>query len=73
MVGKVPHSYLLYRFAKRQGDGRAFFGGSLLVCYAPEMESVTETRNKLMQRRHDVARRCMSNSGGHYPVSPDSR
>ncbi|XP_034255573.1 uncharacterized protein LOC117653789 isoform X2 [Thrips palmi] len=49
------------RFAKRQIDGRAFFGGSLHVCYAPEMESISETRNKLIQRRRDVAKRCISN------------
>lgn len=48
------------RFAKRQIDGRAFFGGSLHVCYAPEMESISETRNKLNQRRRDVAKRCVS-------------
>lgn len=48
------------RFAKRQIDGRAYFGGSLHVCYAPEMESISETRNKLIQRRRDVARRCVS-------------
>lgn len=48
------------RFAKRHIDGRAFFGGSLHVCYAPEMESISETRNKLLQRRRDVAKRCIS-------------
>jgi len=36
-------------------DGRAFYGGILHVCYAPEMESLAETRAKLIQRRKDVA------------------
>lgn len=36
-------------------DGRAFYGGILHVCYAPEMESLVETRAKLVQRRKDIA------------------
>jgi hypothetical protein len=36
-------------------DNRAFYGGILHVCYAPEMESLAETRAKLIQRRKDVA------------------
>jgi hypothetical protein len=38
-------------------DGRAFYGGILHVCYAPEMESLAETRAKLIQRRKDIATR----------------
>lgn len=49
------------RHAKRHIDGRAFFGGSLHVCYAPEMESISETRCKLIQRRHEVTRRSVAN------------
>ncbi|XP_067005519.2 RNA-binding protein 48 isoform X2 [Anabrus simplex] len=45
------------RFGKRHMDGKSFFGGTLHVCYAPEMESVEETRAKLIQRRKDVAKR----------------
>jgi hypothetical protein len=44
-----------YRYAKHHLDGRAFYGGILHVCYAPEMESLAETRAKLIQRRKDVA------------------
>ncbi|XP_023713599.1 uncharacterized protein LOC111867731 [Cryptotermes secundus] len=43
------------RYAKRNLDDRAFYGGILSVCYAPEMESVAETRAKLVQRRKDIA------------------
>ncbi|XP_071451255.1 uncharacterized protein [Hetaerina americana] len=43
------------RHAKRRLDGLSFYGGVLHVCYAPEMETVSETRAKLIQRRKDVA------------------
>ncbi|KAG8238056.1 hypothetical protein J437_LFUL018017, partial [Ladona fulva] len=43
------------RHAKRRLDGMSFYGGVLHVCYAPEMETVAETREKLIQRRKDVA------------------
>lgn len=43
------------RFAKRNLDGRAFFGGVLHVCYAPELETVEETKNKLVTRRKEVS------------------
>ncbi|XP_014292330.1 RNA-binding protein 48 [Halyomorpha halys] len=43
------------RFAKRNLDNRAFFGGILHVCYAPELESVEETKNKLITRRKEVS------------------
>lgn len=45
------------RVAKRFIDGKNFFGGSLHVFYAPELESVSETRLKLAQRRRDIATR----------------
>ncbi|XP_059173354.1 RNA-binding protein 48-like [Physella acuta] len=43
------------RFAKRKLDDYSFFGGSLHVCYAPEHESVNETREKLQDRRRVIA------------------
>ncbi|CAH1407193.1 unnamed protein product [Nezara viridula] len=43
------------RFAKRNLDSRAFFGGVLHVCYAPELETVEETKNKLVTRRKEVS------------------
>uniref|UniRef100_A0A8C5Q7L6 RNA-binding protein 48 n=1 Tax=Leptobrachium leishanense TaxID=445787 RepID=A0A8C5Q7L6_9ANUR len=44
------------RVAKRKMDERSFFGGLLHVCYAPEFETVQETREKLQDRRRFVAR-----------------
>ncbi|XP_043923609.1 RNA-binding protein 48 [Protopterus annectens] len=44
------------RVAKRKLDERSFFGGLLHVCYAPEFETVQETREKLIDRRRYIAR-----------------
>ncbi|KAM4705634.1 RNA-binding protein 48 [Rhinophrynus dorsalis] len=44
------------RVAKRKLDERSFFGGLLHICYAPEFETVEETRAKLQERRKFVAR-----------------
>ncbi|XP_078497627.1 RNA-binding protein 48-like [Lissotriton helveticus] len=44
------------RVAKRKLDERSFFGGVLHVCYAPEFETVQETREKLQDRRKYIAR-----------------
>ncbi|XP_012535627.1 uncharacterized protein LOC105836254 [Monomorium pharaonis] len=43
------------RIAKRSIDNKNFFGGILHVCYAPELETLEETRAKLIQRRKDIA------------------
>nr|CAH7745926.1 unnamed protein product [Callosobruchus chinensis] len=45
------------RIAKRLMDAQSFYGGILHVCYAPEHESVQETKAKLLQRKTDVLRR----------------
>lgn len=45
------------RIAKRKLDNRAFYGGILHVCYAPEQESVEDTKAKLLQRSKDVLSR----------------
>ncbi|XP_015123604.1 RNA-binding protein 48 [Diachasma alloeum] len=42
------------RIAKRLVDNKNFYGGVLHVCYAPELESLAETRRKLIQRQKDV-------------------
>jgi len=60
-------SVLTYRYGKHHLDGRAFYGGILHVCYAPEMESLAETRAKLIQRRKDVAIRTR----GEVPSVPE--
>eukprot|EP00112_Aurelia_sp_Birch-Aquarium-sp1_P020336 Seg5218.1 transcript_id=Seg5218.1/GoldUCD/mRNA.D3Y31 product="RNA-binding protein 48" protein_id=Seg5218.1/GoldUCD/D3Y31 len=46
------------RFAKKKLDMRSFYGGVLHVCYAPEYETVEDTREKLRERRQQVARKC---------------
>ncbi|KAK3587923.1 hypothetical protein CHS0354_014442 [Potamilus streckersoni] len=43
------------RYAKKKLDDWSFFGGVLHVCYAPEYESVQETREKLQDRRKVIA------------------
>ncbi|XP_007938006.1 RNA-binding protein 48 [Orycteropus afer afer] len=44
------------RTAKRKMDEQSFFGGLLHVCYAPEFETVEETRKKLQERKSYIAR-----------------
>ncbi|CAG2121884.1 unnamed protein product, partial [Medioppia subpectinata] len=41
--------------AKKSLDDRNFLGSILHVCYAPELESIDETRDKLEQRRRYVS------------------
>lgn len=53
-------SFIFCRFAKHMIDDKNFFGGSLHVCYAPELESLSETRQKLIQRKRDILRRINS-------------
>ena len=45
----------MFRFAKKKLDDHSFYGASLHVCYAPEHETVTETREKLQDRRKVIA------------------
>ncbi|XP_060064632.1 RNA-binding protein 48-like [Ylistrum balloti] len=49
------------RIARRKLDDWSFFGGILHVCYAPEYESVEETRFKLQDRRKAIAARIRKN------------
>lgn len=51
----------MHRIAKRFLDGKNFYGGLLHVFYVPELESITETRAKLFQRRKDVSMRIKRN------------
>ncbi|XP_034375478.2 RNA-binding protein 48 [Arvicanthis niloticus] len=44
------------RLAKKKMDEQSFFGGLLHVCYAPEFETVEETRKKLEERKAYIAR-----------------
>ena len=52
------------RVAKRKLDDRSFFGKSLHVSYAPEFESVEETREKLRERRDTIAKKLR----GYYVI-----
>ena len=45
------------RAAKRKLDNRSFFGKSLHVSYAPEFESVEETREKLQERKDTISKK----------------
>lgn len=42
--------------AKKSLDDQTFFGSVLHVCYAPELESIDETREKLDQRERYVSK-----------------
>lgn len=46
----------LFRIAKKKMDEQSFFGGLLHVCYAPEFETVEETRKKLEERKAYISR-----------------
>lgn len=43
------------RRAKKLLDARNFYGGILHISYAPERETIDELRQKLLQRRREVA------------------
>ncbi|OWF35364.1 uncharacterized protein LOC110443038 [Mizuhopecten yessoensis] len=49
------------RIARRKLDDWSFFSGILHVSYAPEYESVEETRQKLQDRRKSIAARIRKN------------
>lgn len=53
-----------FRVAKKKLDNRSFFGGILHVCYAPEFETVDDTREKLQERRKIIAKKTR----GKYPT-----
>ncbi|XP_018932971.2 RNA-binding protein 48-like isoform X1 [Cyprinus carpio] len=58
------------RVAKRHTDERSFFGGQLHVCYAPEYETVEDTRQKLQDRRRFV-NRASQNTAKHHNQKPE--
>lgn len=45
------------RFAKRKLDESTFLGNRLQISYAPEYESVSDTKDKLETRRKEVLAR----------------
>lgn len=50
------------RVAKKFLDTKNFYGGSLHVCYAPDLETVDEVREKLVLRKEQVLRRLRINN-----------
>ncbi|XP_006270199.1 RNA-binding protein 48 isoform X1 [Alligator mississippiensis] len=56
------------RAAKKKMDERNFFGSLLHVCYAPEFETVQETREKLQDRRKYIAK--ATSSKDHFSKMP---
>ncbi|XP_030559987.1 RNA-binding protein 48 isoform X1 [Drosophila novamexicana] len=55
------------RRAKRQLDAKQFFGGVLHISYAPERETSQELREKLVQRRKEIAYRIQRNLAEQPP------
>ena len=56
---------IIDRMAKAKMDDQPFFSNQLHICYAPEYESVEETRQKLQERRKVIARKTR----GEYKVT----
>lgn len=52
------------RIAKRLLDTKSFYGSILHICYAPECESLQETKAKLQQRKRDVLNRLPKTQKG---------
>lgn len=48
---------VLHRFAKRKLDEYVFLGNRLQVSYAPQFESLADTKEKLESRRREVLAR----------------
>ncbi|XP_043215557.1 RNA-binding protein 48-like isoform X2 [Amphibalanus amphitrite] len=55
------------RFAKVQLDDRSFFGTHLKACYAPELETLEETADKLRWRRLYYRNGLARGRGGRRP------
>ncbi|XP_033152127.1 RNA-binding protein 48 isoform X1 [Drosophila mauritiana] len=61
------------RRAKKMLDAHQFYGGILHISYAPERESLEELREKMEQRRHEVAFRIRRNQKDQPQVPKKSR
>lgn len=49
--------FMFDRFAKRKLDESTFLGNRLQISYAPEFESLSDTKDKLETRRKEVLAR----------------
>ncbi|XP_074593302.1 uncharacterized protein LOC141849038 [Brevipalpus obovatus] len=59
MIYMIKFRYFLNAiYAKKKLDDLSFMGSCLHVCYAPELETVEETRNKLIERKRMVEKKC---------------
>lgn len=56
------------RFAKRKLDEFVFLGNHLLVSYAPQFESLDDTKDKLEGRRKEILARLNSQRSKGHPV-----
>ncbi|CAI0386293.1 unnamed protein product [Linum tenue] len=56
------------RFAKRKLDEHVFLGNKLQVSYAPQFESLSDTKDKLQGRTNQVLARL--NRAGKSPIQP---
>ncbi|MFQ6652206.1 hypothetical protein Gotur_024182 [Gossypium turneri] len=56
------------RFAKRKLDEFVFLGNRLLVSYAPQFESLDDTKDKLEGRRKEILARLNSQRSKGHPV-----
>ncbi|XP_059800932.1 RNA-binding protein 48 isoform X1 [Hypanus sabinus] len=54
------------RIAKRKQDEKSFFGGLLHVCYAPEFETIDDTRAKLNERRRYIMKSTGNKGTGAF-------
>ncbi|EDV56404.2 RNA-binding protein 48 [Drosophila erecta] len=61
------------RRAKKMLDAQQFYGGTLHISYAPERESVEELREKMQQRKNEVAFRILRNQKDQPQFSKKSR
>ena len=60
---------MFYRFAKKKLDEFVFLGNRLQVSYAPQFESLSDTKDKLEGRRREVLARLNRTfiQSGHPP------
>ncbi|XP_010889825.1 RNA-binding protein 48 [Esox lucius] len=61
------------RAAKRHMDEKSFFGSLLHVCYAPEYETVEDTRLKLQDRRRYVHRVALNKAKERDQAEEESK
>ena len=59
------------RYAKKKHDNSVFYNSQLHVCYAPEFESVEETRDKLITRQKIVAAKLRNPNKHKMMHKPD--